>query len=51
VSWYTQAVRSGREYLSNQHFSRAGLIDQLSSPYGEKFTKAQAVYAVNKLGL
>jgi hypothetical protein len=32
-------------------FSRAGLIQQLSSSAGEGFTYAQAVYAVNKVGL
>ena len=30
-------------------FSRAGLIQQLSSPAGEGFTPAQARYAVNKV--
>ncbi len=45
------AVKAGKEYLSTQHFSRNGLIEQLSSPYGSKFTRAQAIYAVNKLGL
>jgi hypothetical protein len=34
-----------------QGFSRAGLIDQLDSPYGGKFTYAQAVYAANQVGL
>ena len=33
------------------HFSRAGLIQQLESPYGEKFTHGQAVYGVNHVGL
>jgi hypothetical protein len=32
-------------------FSRAGLIQQLSSSYGEGFTGAQAVYAANAVGL
>jgi hypothetical protein len=32
-------------------FSRSGLINQLTSPYGEKFTLAQATYAVNQVGL
>jgi hypothetical protein len=30
-------------------FSRSGLIEQLSSSAGEKFTPAQARYAVNKV--
>jgi Host cell surface-exposed lipoprotein len=32
-------------------FSRASLIDQLDSPYGGKFTLAQATYAANQVGL
>jgi hypothetical protein len=31
--------------------SRAGLIGQLSSKAGEQFTRAQAEYAANKVGL
>jgi hypothetical protein len=34
-----------------QGFSRASLIDQLTSPYGEQFTYAQAVYAAGQVGL
>jgi hypothetical protein len=30
-------------------FSRAGLIQQLSSEYGEKFATADAVFAVNHI--
>lgn len=51
-NWYQQAVKSARNYLNDgQGFSRDGLIQQLSSSYGEGFTYAQAVYAVNKVGL
>ncbi|WP_408606168.1 Ltp family lipoprotein [Acetitomaculum ruminis] len=32
-------------------FSRQGLIEQLTSPYGSQFTQEQAEYAVNQLGL
>jgi hypothetical protein len=46
-----QAVESARNYLSTSGFSRAGLIKQLSSSYGEGFTHAQPVYAANKVGL
>jgi hypothetical protein len=47
-----QALDSAQSYLSDgQGFSRASLIDQLTSPYGEQFTYSQAVYAVNKVGL
>jgi hypothetical protein len=52
ANWDAQAVESAKGYMSDgQGFSRAGLIDQLTSPYGEQFTYAQAVYAVNQVGL
>lgn len=51
VDWKEQAVRSGQSYLEYSSFSRKGLIDQLSSPYGGKFTVAQATYAADQLGL
>ena len=45
------AIHSAKEYLSMQGFSRQGLIDQLSSKYGDKYTVAQATYAANHVGL
>jgi hypothetical protein len=42
-----QALASAKSYLSSGHFSRAGLIDQLDSPYGEDFSHSQAVWGVN----
>jgi hypothetical protein len=51
VNWNEQAAKAAKEYLSTQPFSRAGLIEQLSSPNGGAFTHAQAVYGVNKAGL
>jgi hypothetical protein len=45
-----QAVQSAQNYLSmGQGFSRAGLIQQLSSQYGDGFPEAIAVFAVNYL--
>jgi hypothetical protein len=41
------AVRQAQEYLDTQAFSRAGLIDQLDSPYGGQFSQADATYAVD----
>ncbi len=32
-------------------WSYAGLVDQLDSPYGEGFTRAQAEYAAHAVGL
>jgi hypothetical protein len=46
-----EAVRSAKDYLSMTHFSRAGLIQQLSSKYGSGYTVAQATYAANHVGL
>jgi hypothetical protein len=52
ANWYRQAVISARGYMSDgQGFSRQGLIQQLTSSYGEDFTTAQAVYAANAVGL
>lgn len=45
------AVRSAESYLSFQGFSRAGLIDQLSSPYGDGYNVADATAAVNSLSV
>ena len=42
-----QALGAAKEYLQSGSFSRAGLIHQLESPYGEHFTHAQAVYGVS----
>jgi hypothetical protein len=52
ADWDAQAVLSAKSYMSDgSGFSRAGLIDQLTSQYGEKFTLAQATYAANQVGL
>lgn len=50
--WDAQAVLAAKGYLNDgQGFSRASLISQLDSPYGDQFTYDQAVYAVNQVGL
>ena len=49
VDWNEQAVRSAQSYLDYSGFSRAGLIDQLSSEYGGQFTEEEATYAVDYL--
>lgn len=43
------AVRSANAYLRMSGFSRQGLIDQLSSEYGEQFSVADATVAVDNL--
>ena len=50
ADWNQQAVESAQGYMSDgQGFSRSGLMDQLTSSYGEGFTEAQAAYAVDKV--
>jgi Host cell surface-exposed lipoprotein len=44
-----QAIGSAKDYLNTTHFSRMGLIGQLSSKYGGQFPKADAIFAVNHL--
>jgi len=43
------AVRSAKQYLSMQGFSRDGLIQQLSSDYGSGYSVADATVAVDSL--
>lgn len=43
------AVRSANTYLSMTGFSRNGLIEQLSSSYGEGYDRADATAAVDSL--
>lgn len=45
------AVRSAENYLSFAGFSRDGLIEQLSSPYGDGYTLADATAAVDSLSV
>jgi hypothetical protein len=42
-----EALEAAKSYLSSGGFSRAGLIHQLESPYGEDFSHAEAVWGVN----
>lgn len=45
----TRAIESAKQYLSMQGFSKVGLIEQLSSKYGEGFSLANATFAVNHI--
>ena len=51
VDWKEQAAKSAKKYLDFTSFSRQGLIDQLTSEYGDKFTLEQAEYGVSQVGL
>jgi hypothetical protein len=50
-AWNEQAVKSAKNYLDMTSFSRDGLIEQLSSSAGDGYTREQAVYAVDQVGL
>ena len=43
------AIRSAESYLDLMGFSKAGLIEQLSSEYGDGFDKADAEFAVEHI--
>jgi hypothetical protein len=52
ANWDGQAVDCAKGYMGDgQGFSRQGLIQQMTSAYGSKFTEAQAEYAANAVGL
>jgi hypothetical protein len=51
-SWKKQALIAARAYMaSGIGFLHESLLAQLTSSYGSQFTKAQARYAVAKVGL
>jgi hypothetical protein len=50
IDWNKQAVRSAKQYLSIQGFSCKGLIEQLSSSYGNMYTPSQATYGAKQAG-
>ena len=50
VDWKEQAVKAAKYYLDFTSFSHAGLINQLSSAYGDGFTKEEAEYAAEQMG-
>jgi hypothetical protein len=43
---HREALEAAKSYLRSGHFSKAGLIDQLESPYGEDFSHSDARWAV-----
>jgi Host cell surface-exposed lipoprotein len=46
-----EAIEAAQSYLESGNFSRHGLIEQLSSEYGEGFSKSIAVFAVNHISV
>jgi hypothetical protein len=52
TDWNAQAVLAAKGYLKlGSGFSHAGLVQQLSSSAGSKFTAAEAEYATTQVGL
>lgn len=45
------AVRSAKQYLSTQGFSEQGLINQLSSDFGDGYAVSDATVAVKSLNI
>lgn len=51
VSWNHQAVLAAKGYMSDgEGFSCSGLVQQLTSSYGDQFTPAQAQHAARAVG-
>ncbi|WP_445292920.1 Ltp family lipoprotein [Corynebacterium sp. H113] len=46
---YTSALKKADTYANMMHMSKAGLYDQLTSEYGEKFSPDAAQYAVDNV--
>lgn len=46
---HASALRKAQTYAEMMHMSKAGIYDQLSSEYGEKFSPEAAQYAVDNL--
>lgn len=51
VDWNEQAVKAAQNYLDLMAFSRSGLIEQLTSDAGDGYTREQAEYAADEVGL
>ena len=52
ADWNDQAAGAAQDYLdTGMHFSRQGMIDQLTSAYGNQFTRSQAEYGATAVGL
>ena len=46
---YKSALRKAEDYSDTMHMSKAGLYDQLTSEYGEKFSADAAQYAIDNI--
>ncbi len=50
ANWNEQAAKAAKNYLKMSPFSRAGMIQQLTSSAGDQYTQAQAEYGATKAG-
>ena len=46
---YKSALRKAKSYSDNLYMSKAGIYEQLTSEYGEKFSEEAAQYAIDNL--
>ena len=46
---YKSALNKAESYSNTMHMSKAGIYDQLTSEYGEKFSAEAAQYAIDNL--
>lgn len=46
---YKSALKKAKQYSETMYMSKAGIYDQLTSEYGEKFSAEVAQYAVDNL--
>lgn len=46
---YKSALKKAESYSSTMHMSKAGIYDQLTSEYGEKFSPEAAQYAIDNM--
>ena len=46
---YKSALRKAKSYADTMNMSKAGIYDQLTSEYGEKFTVEAAQYAIDNI--
>lgn len=51
VSWDEQAAKAAKKYLEISSFSCQGLVEQLSSESGDKYTQSQAEYGARQAGI
>ncbi len=49
ANWNANALNKAKTYQNTMNMSPSAIYNQLTSAYGEKFTKAEADYAIQHL--